>query len=150
MPELVDRFPSQQTQEPSDWWVGFVAHWKNQGFRKRKEWPPRISFGLQSRFRYLPARTTDVTTLIRKSSESCSPHPSRSRFLDDHCDPKIPSIRGVRIKLHVSGKPCGFIYCSDPDEASQNRNVLQRSSSDFSPAYVGFVTVIRYRDEETR
>jgi hypothetical protein len=53
--------------------------------------------------------TTDVTTLIRKSSESRSPHSSRIRLVDDHRDPKIPLILAVEIKFHFSGEPRGLI-----------------------------------------
>src|SRR6202007_2343948 len=92
----------------------------------------------------------DVTTLIRKSSKTRSPHPSRIRLLDDHRDPVIPWISGVEIKSNVLRKSFGFIYSPDRDNASQNRNMLQCSSSVLSPVYMRFVDVICYRDENDR
>src|SRR6185369_16634066 len=108
MPELVDRSPSQQTQEPSDWWVGFVAHWKNQGFRKRKEWQPRISFGLQFRFRCLPARTTVY------------------RFLDEIATSAVSeSLKriGLPLSVYCSGERDSFFFGDQENRCPTRRNL---------------------------
>src|SRR6266852_6772543 len=86
--------------------------------------------------RHSDTKHKDLRTLIRKSSESRPPHSSRIRLLDDHRDPKIPLIFGVELKFHVAGEPCGLIYCSDSDQASQNRNMLWCPSGILSAAYM--------------
>ena len=88
--------------------------------------------------------------LIRKPSESRSPHSSRGRLLDDHRDPQIPSILGIEINFHVSRNPCGLIYSPALDEVSQNCDVLQRSSSVLSAAHLRFIGVVCYREENAR
>ena len=88
--------------------------------------------------------------LIRKPSQSRSPHSSRGRLLDDHRDPQIPSILGIEINFHVSRKTCGLIYSPDLDEVSQNCDVLQRSSSVLSAAHLRFIGVVCYREENAR
>ena len=70
------------------------------------------------------ASTTDITTLIRKSRESRSPHSSRVRLLDNHRDPKIPRILAFEIKFHVAGKPCGLVHSSDSNKITQYRDML--------------------------
>jgi len=135
----------------------FLPIGKTKDPEKEKDGNGNLHFGSQIPFRCLPAGAgtarssrAHAGTLIRKSRESRSPHSSGIRLLDDHRNPEIPCILGVETEFHVSGKPCGSIYCSDSDEISQNRHMLQRSSSVLSAIHMRFVAVIRYGEKNAR
>ena len=71
-------------------------------------------------------------------------------FLNDPHDSQVPSILIIEIDGYVLREFVGFAHGPGGDEAPQDGNVLQRSSSVFSAANLRDIALVGYRQEKAR
>ena len=88
--------------------------------------------------------------LVRKPHQACSQNPSNLGLLNDHHDPQIAVILGLKAEVNVARKLSGRFYSSNASQPSQDRDMLKGSSIVFSSAYLRLVAVIRKRQENAR